>query len=70
METTNKNNQNPFYSHKMKLQKITAIIKKSGISNFEDLPSLLYIGDISYDIQIEDPPGWSGRVTEFHNNLK
>ena len=48
------------------------IIKKIGISEFEDLPDLEYHANLyyhRYNIEIESA-GWSKRVTDFlqHNN--
>ena len=48
-------------------------IRLSGVSFFEDLPDLLWSGPLVRavdDAPASTTPGWSQRVTEFHNQLK
>ena len=53
--------------HQLMLRESIEIINKIRLSDCEDLPDLIPIVDTySYKKQVfSDPPGWSGRVTEF-----
>ena len=57
--------------HQLMLQESIEIINKIGVSDAEDLPDLIPMIDIySYKEQVfSDPPGWSGRVTEFYEKV-
>ena len=55
------------YLHQMKFCNTMKTIKQGGISNIEDMPDLVRDHPIIYRLNypIDDPLGWSVRVSEF-----